>query len=260
MREISPLQQERKNYQPKLAGALANGMTATTQSQNDNSTKIATTAYVDTAIENLPEPMVFKGTLGTGGTITTLPAAAVGNTGWTYKVITAGTYQSIAAKVGDTFISTGTKWELIPSGDEPSGTVTSVGIANATNGGMTVSNSPITSSGTISIGHSNVLSTAQTTQGVYQIKWDKNGHITGASSTPVTILAKKVLTVTGDGSTTEFALSHGLNTKDVIVQVYDIDSDEAVVTDIETTSTSSVTIAFGSAPVTGKKYKVVIIG
>ena len=49
----------------------------------------------------------------------------------------------------------------------------SVGIANATNGGMTVSNSPITSSGTISIGHSNVLSSAQTTQGVYQIKWEK---------------------------------------------------------------------------------------
>lgn len=32
------------------AGALANGMTATTQSQADNSTKLATTAYVDTAV------------------------------------------------------------------------------------------------------------------------------------------------------------------------------------------------------------------
>jgi hypothetical protein len=30
-----------------VAGALANGMTATTQSSGDNSTKVATTAYVD---------------------------------------------------------------------------------------------------------------------------------------------------------------------------------------------------------------------
>jgi hypothetical protein len=34
------------------AGALADGMTATTQSQGDNSTKLATTAYVDKAVED----------------------------------------------------------------------------------------------------------------------------------------------------------------------------------------------------------------
>ena len=35
------------------SGALTNGVTATTQSASDNSTKIATTAYTDTAIANL---------------------------------------------------------------------------------------------------------------------------------------------------------------------------------------------------------------
>ena len=40
-----------------------------------------------------------------------------------------------------------------------------------------MSGSPVTTSGTISIGHSNVLSSAQTTSGVYPIKIDKNGHI-----------------------------------------------------------------------------------
>ena len=57
------------------------------------------------------------------------------------------------------------------------GTVTSVGISNATDGGLTVSNSPVTSAGTISVGHSNVLTNAQTTQAVYPITIDKNGHI-----------------------------------------------------------------------------------
>ncbi len=37
----------------QLSGAIANGVTATTQSASDNSTKIATTAYADTAIANL---------------------------------------------------------------------------------------------------------------------------------------------------------------------------------------------------------------
>ena len=35
------------------SGALLNGVTATTQSQGDNSTKVATTAYTDTAVSNL---------------------------------------------------------------------------------------------------------------------------------------------------------------------------------------------------------------
>ena len=33
-------------------------------------------------------------------------------------------------EVGDTFVSDGSQWVLIPSGDEPSGTVTNVGIEN----------------------------------------------------------------------------------------------------------------------------------
>ena len=57
------------------------------------------------------------------------------------------------------------------------GTVTSVGAQNATNGGLTISGSPVTSSGSITVGHTNVLTSAQTTQAVYPIKIDKNGHI-----------------------------------------------------------------------------------
>lgn len=71
------------------------------------------------------------------------------------------------------------------------GTVTSVGVQNATNGGLTVSGSPVTNSGTITIGHSNVLTNAQTTQAVYPIKIDKNGHISAYGSA-VTISDTKV--------------------------------------------------------------------
>ena len=96
-------------------------------------------------ISELPSPMVFKGTLGTNGTITSLPSASASNEGFTYKVITDGTYASQTAKVGDVFISNGEEWTLVPSGDEPSGTVTNVATGTGLTGG------PITTSGTIAV-------------------------------------------------------------------------------------------------------------
>lgn len=82
---------------------------------------------------------------------------------------------------GDTEIAT-VKYVQDAVSGAGSGTVTSVGISNDTNGGLSVSGSPVTSSGTITIGHSNVLTSAQTTQAVYPIKIDKNGHISSYGS------------------------------------------------------------------------------
>ncbi len=82
----------------------------------------ATQSYVNTAISNLPEPMVFKGTLGDNGTITSLPTASSSNEGHTYKVTKDGTYASKEAKEGDVFVcaSDGStySWILIPAGDD----------------------------------------------------------------------------------------------------------------------------------------------
>lgn len=102
-----------------------------------------------TAIQGLPTPMQFKGTVGTGGTIewADLPAAA-DSEGFTYKVITDHTTAPVC-EAGDTIVSNGTVWVVIPSGDEPSGTVTSVGLSVPT--GLSVSGSPITTSGTLAV-------------------------------------------------------------------------------------------------------------
>lgn len=165
-----------------LTGAIPNGVTATTQTQSDNSTKIATTAYVDTAISNLPEPMVFKGSLGTGGTITALPTAEASNEGHTYKVIKDGTYAGQAAKIGDTFISTGSRWELIPSGDEPSGTVTSITL-NATSPIAIDNSAAITTSGTRTISHAS----SGVSAGIYKsVTVNSTGHVTGGTN-PTTL-------------------------------------------------------------------------
>lgn len=167
---------------PLASPALTGTPTAPTATSGTNTTQIATTAFVKTAIDNLPEPMIFKGSLGTGGTITSLPAASSSNEGYTYKVITAGTYASQAAKVGDIFISTGSEWVLIPSGDEPSGTVTSIAIS-ATSPIAIDNSAAITTSGTRTISHAN----SGVTAGTYRsVTVNATGHVT-AGSNPTTI-------------------------------------------------------------------------
>ena len=102
-----------KNGKQTLAGDLV---------YNGNKSITSEVQRLDGRIDALPEAMVFKGTLGTGGTVEVLPVASAENEGWTYKVITAGTYAGQTAKVGDVFTSDGFTWVLIPAGDEDSDT------------------------------------------------------------------------------------------------------------------------------------------
>lgn len=150
--KVTPSGGTAQNVSVKGLGAAA--YKGTTTSVTSGSSDLVTSGAVYTAIDNLPEPMIFKGSLGTGGTITTLPTASSANEGFTYKVITTGTYASQAAKVGDLFISNGTDWIWIPSGDEPSGTVTSVAAGTGLDGGT------ITTSGTLSVKYGTAAGTA----------------------------------------------------------------------------------------------------
>jgi len=313
-------------YAPLNSPSLSGTPTAPTANAGTNTTQIATTQFVQTALSGIAGAMYFKGTIGTSGTAgTALPTSGV-KVGDTYKIITDGTYASQAAKVGDMFIATATTptWAYIPSGDDPrvtqitagaglnttgadsssdggnitstgtlyltksgvtagtyqgitvdkygrvtaaqdkgyttnTGTVTSVGLTNATNGGLTVSNSPVTTSGSITVGHSNVLTSAQTTSGVYPIKIDKNGHISEYGSA-VTILKKYSTDLTGDGSTTAFTVTHNLGSRDVVIQVYDATTYDEVIVDIVRTTTNTATISFASAPAVSKGYRAVCIG
>lgn len=62
----------------------------------------AVKTYVDNLL-SANDAMIFKGTIGTGGTVTALPTTY--SIGWTYKVITAGTYAGVACEIGDFIIA-----------------------------------------------------------------------------------------------------------------------------------------------------------
>ena len=79
----------------------------TSISSGSTSANLPTTAAVVNYVSGVADAMRFKGTLGTGGTITALPTTGV-MVGDTYRVITAGTYASIKCEVGDLIIATAT--------------------------------------------------------------------------------------------------------------------------------------------------------
>jgi hypothetical protein len=62
----------------------------------------AVKAYVDSLL-NANDAMQFKGTIGTGGTVTALPTTY--SAGWTFRVITAATYAGVVTEVGDLIIA-----------------------------------------------------------------------------------------------------------------------------------------------------------
>ena len=169
---------------PTLGTAAAKNYTTSVSSGSND---LVTAGAVWAAIDNLPEPMVFRGSLGTGGTITALPVDGSAKVGDTYKVITAGTYAGATAKVGDTFVcftktSSANTWELIPSGDEPNGTVTSIKIA-ATSPIVVDNDVAITTSGTRTLSHAN----SGVTAGTYRsVTVNATGHIT-AGTNPTTL-------------------------------------------------------------------------
>ena len=174
------------------------GGTAYDPSTNPITTKGYVDDAIDAAIAELPEPMVFSGGVTVVETVTgtspnytysysvTLPNDMTELAeGCTFKVTSAsGTYPAgyDGSKVtaGDTFIvtiagtisshvTTDTVWTIIPSGDEPSGTVIEVATGVGLTGG------PINTSGTIK---ANLASeTALSGDKIYNVGVNSNGKL-----------------------------------------------------------------------------------
>ena len=112
--DLDAVKQTANAAMPKSGGTFTGAVIVQTPTQDGHA---ATKGYVDQkaaaaeqaaksyadSILGANDAMVFKGTLGTGGTATALPTTY--QTGWTYRVITAGTYAGQQCEVGDLIIA-----------------------------------------------------------------------------------------------------------------------------------------------------------
>lgn len=79
-------------------------------------------------------------------------------------------------------------------------------------------------------------------------------YVTGAISGAIT--ANSYATTIADTAT----ITHGLNTKDVVIQLYDTVTDETVFADVQRASTTTATITFSSTPANAIRVLVTKIG
>ena len=77
------------------------------------------------------------------------------------------------------------------------------------------------------------------------------GTDTSKAVTAAGLAARSFATTIGDGSSTSLTITHNLNTRDVIVQIYDTTNYDTVYADVVRTSTTAVTATFASAPSSG---------
>ncbi len=212
---------------------LANAVDETSETAT---TDVPTVSAVATAIAELPQAMIFRGTLDNNpegsATIHTLPTAAKSTAGDVYKVIEAATYSGTAAEVGDLFIcqQTGTgssatySWVLIPSGDVPAGTVISVQAAAVANSGLVLgtgadgaSGDAITSSGTITVGVADGYEVPDTERtGQWDATYTKVNPYTDNADL-ITGLAVANTQTSGDGSVTVARMGTGQDADTLII-------------------------------------------
>lgn len=205
-------------YIPKFnntTGVIENGYSVQTTLAS-SSTAIPTAAAVVAAIDNkiaAADAMIYKGTLGTDGTVTKVPANGY-KIGWTYKVITAGTYAGIKCEVGDMLIAinngpvSGTTvvnadWTVVQANID--GAVT--GPASATAGHIAVfdgATGKVIKDGTYTIATSvpsnAVFTDTKVTSADNHYKPANGTTLIGTAGSPVTAGGKVITGITADSS------------------------------------------------------------
>lgn len=215
----------------KLAGSsYVNSITGT--SSTKLTTENAVKTYVDSAIADLGQLIGgFDASIATD-----FPIASGGtNKGDYWRVSGVGTVQGIILKVGDVLIAS----VNTPSVTDPADWIfLQVNVDQATE---------------TAAGIAEIATQAETNAGS-----DDSRIVTPLKL--VTYLDARVggyAANVGNGSSTSFAVTHGLGTLDVIVQVVEVSTGDTVFVDTARTSTTVVTLTFAVAPTTNQ-YRVVI--
>jgi|SRR5580704_8487480 hypothetical protein len=270
------------DYLPPASPAMTGTPTAPTPASSDSSTAVATTAFVQGLVSALAQGIQFKptatvvatsalpagtyanGTSGVGATFTVtatgattvdghvlaagdlvlLTAQASAFQNGLYTVTTAGTtgVSTVLTRHADMDQSAEFPGAFIPVGSAGTSYPNSLWLANP--------------SGTVTVGTTAVPLTQL--NGATDITAG-TGLAKSGNTLSLATLNGKYAAAIGDGSSTSIAVTHGLGTQDVTVQVYDASTYVQYECDVTRTSATVVTLGFATAPA-ANSLRVVVIG
>ena len=237
---------------------------------NDNDVTLPTSAAVKSYVDaSVAGGLIYQGGYNAATNTPNLDATPIAGikTGWTYTVTVEGLFFTEQVRVGDVLIAeinsptTLADWTTVQNNIDLAD-LSTIGIGNVnagtgigvsySNGTATVSNTDLGSSQSI---FKNVAVSGQST-----IVADNNNDtltvVAGAGITLATNSATDTLTITASPDATSFAstvtatatVTHNLNTKDVIIQLYDTVTNDTVYADVTRPTVNTVTVTFASAP------------
>lgn len=263
--------------------ALPNGTTATTQANSDGSTKVATTAFVQSIMTSLAQGIQFKPTATVAAT-TALAAGAYANgtagVGATFTVTATGvqtidghalalndlvllTAQASAFQNGLYTVTTAgasgislvlTRHVDMDTAGEFSGAMIPVGSTGTAYGNSLWLANP---SGTVTVG-TTVIPMTELNKAADLIAGSGisiSGNTISATGSGVA----KYTALIGDGTSTSIAVTHNLGTQDSVAQIRNATTNAKVNCDIVNSSTTVTTFTFAVAPASNA-YKVTIVG
>lgn len=234
----SNIQDQLDDKAPLASPELTGMPKAPTASAGTNTTQIATTAFVQTAVSEgiaASDALRFCGTLGTTGTITALPTTY--KTGWTYRVVTDGTYAGQECEIGDLIIAlidredTGnldSDWCVAQTNID--GAITGIKSGDAyieisqTGSVVTIKHKDVARTNTTSTAN---LSHGDTFTAVKSVTSDDKGHVTGVETETVTLPTYKA------GNNVTF--TPNVDNDEITIK----SSHESITTGTDTTSTAS---------------------
>lgn len=236
-----------------------------------------------------------KGITATSVSIVNSATSAAANTyGWqdlegVYFICQAsGTFAGISFETGDWIISTGSKWEKIDNTDAVKSVNGQTGVVNITRVDEAANADTATDAISAKYADEAQAVSNQFSFGAFPINISTDNTFDGAVATALrfasplqvtksgntttvtlpSVVQKYTTTITGDGTTTDFTVQHGLGA-DVMVQVYLTGStigrgtgNELVFVDtyVQDRVTHQIHLVFATAPTASQIFKVVVIG
>ena len=181
-------------------------------------------------------------------------------TGWTYTVTADGLFFTEQVRVGDVLIAendaptTLAEWTTVQDNVDLAD-LSTVGIGNV-NPGEAIDVSYSNGTATVSVEDSTATNKGAVivAPGVGMSVAYSNGTAT-VTNTQTNSANTFAVTITDTATVT-----HSLGTKDVIIQLYDVTTDETVYADVERASTNTATITFASTPTNSIRVLVQKIG